>query len=364
MMHKMRCSSGAESSKRTCLRIYFFNKKKYQEDFTIMNKLQKTTAVMAAAFFAAVCNVNALAADTVVEVSSIASDIPEIVSFPADEKPFEKDNTLYVPCRVMADAMGMSTEWEQASQTATLSVNADNYSAKPIEQYAYRMSEGVDNSGMDLEPEDISVQLRAGSEYALVKFDYADTNGETVSYGKTVELDGIVRMLDGGTVMFPLRSVIEAFGLELEWEQVSRTAAVVIPQITIIPDNLGIIADDMVQDTTSSAVASAAESETEAESDMTYLGTFRISHYAPGAESNGTWGNATAWGGDITPGRTIAVDKNVIEPLSWVYIDGYGYRCAEDCGGAIKGNMIDVAVSTYSEAMSLGVVYKDVYLCK
>lgn len=329
-----------------------------------MNKLQKTTAVMAAAFLAAVWNVNALASDTVVEVSSIASNIPEIVNFPAEEKPFEKDNTLYVPCRVMADAMGMSTEWEQSSQTATLIVNADENSEKPIEQYAYRMSEGVDNSGQDIEPENISIELRAGSEYALVRFDYSDTNGETVSYGKTVELDGIVRMLDGGTVMFPLRSVIEAFGMELEWQQVSRTAAVVIPQITVIQDNLGIIAEDIVQDTTSSVVASAAESETEAKSDMAYLGTFRISHYAPGAESNGTWGNATAWGGDITPGRTIAVDKDVIEPLSWVYIDGYGYRCAEDCGGAIKGNMIDVAVSTYSEAMSLGVVYKDVYICK
>ena len=90
-----------------------------------MNKLQKTTAVMAAAFLAAVWNVNALASDTVVEVSSIASNIPEIVNFPAEEKPFEKDNTLYVTCRVMADAMGMSTAWEQSSQAATLIVNAD-----------------------------------------------------------------------------------------------------------------------------------------------------------------------------------------------------------------------------------------------
>lgn len=329
-----------------------------------MKKLQKTVAVIAAATLMAVGYVNALASDTVIEVSSIASEVPEIVNFTEDEKPFEKDNTLYVPCRVMADAMGMTTEWEQTSLTATLTVNADSNSTKPIEQYAYKMSEAAGLSGLDIQPEDISLQLKVGSEYAQVRFDYIDNNGQTVSYGKTVTLDGIVRILDGGTVMFPLRSVVEAFGMELDWEQASRTAAVSIPQVIVIQNDLGVISEDTLTDTTVSAVESAAETETEAASDMIYLGTFRISHYAPGTESNGVWGNATAWGGTITPGRTIAVDKDVIKPLSWVYIDGYGYRCAEDCGGAIKGNRIDVAVATYGEAMSLGVVYKDVYLCK
>jgi len=46
-----------------------------------------------------------------------------------------------------------------------------------------------------------------------------------------------------------------------------------------------------------------------------------------------------------------------------VYIDGYGYRRAEDCG-AFGGNHIDVAVPTHSMALDMGVVYKDVYLAE
>lgn len=94
----------------------------------------------------------------------------------------------------------------------------------------------------------------------------------------------------------------------------------------------------------------------------TYLGTFRISHYCPCFNCNGSYGAATAWAGPIIPGQTIAVDPNVIPKLSNVYIDGYGIRQAEDCGGAIKGNRIDLAVSTHAEAEAKGVVWKDVYL--
>ena len=66
----------------------------------------------------------------------------------------------------------------------------------------------------------------------------------------------------------------------------------------------------------------------------------------------------------MKPGQTIAVDPSVIGKLSTVEIDGYGIRIAEDCGGAIKGNRIDVAVSSHEEAMRLGVVYRDVWLIK
>lgn len=96
----------------------------------------------------------------------------------------------------------------------------------------------------------------------------------------------------------------------------------------------------------------------------TYLGTFKITHYCPNSCCNGGYGNNTAWAGKITPGQTIAVDPSVIPKLSRVYIDGYGVRIAEDCGGGIRGNHIDVAVATHAEAMAKGVVYRDVYLAE
>ena len=85
-----------------------------------------------------------------------------------------------------------------------------------------------------------------------------------------------------------------------------------------------------------------------------YLGRFKITHYCPCYTCNGSNSGRTAWAGQIIPGQTIAVDSSVIGKLQWVYIDGYGYRRAEDCG-AFGGNHM---------ALDMGVVYKDVYLAE
>lgn len=62
----------------------------------------------------------------------------------------------------------------------------------------------------------------------------------------------------------------------------------------------------------------------------------------------------TASGARVKEGQTIAVDTRVIPMGYWVYIEGVGYRRAEDRGGAIKGNKIDVYVPTESAARQFG----------
>ena len=47
-------------------------------------------------------------------------------------------------------------------------------------------------------------------------------------------------------------------------------------------------------------------------------------------------------GAKVQEGRTIAVDPKVIPLGWWVYIEGYGFRRAEDIGSAIKGKKIDI----------------------
>lgn len=61
---------------------------------------------------------------------------------------------------------------------------------------------------------------------------------------------------------------------------------------------------------------------------------------------------------------TIAVDPRVIPYGTKLYVDGYGYAVAEDCGGAIKGNIIDVYFNSEYEARMWGVKWINVYLLK
>ena len=56
-----------------------------------------------------------------------------------------------------------------------------------------------------------------------------------------------------------------------------------------------------------------------------------------------------------TPGRTIAVDPSVIPYNTNVFIPGVGNRVAEDCGGAIKGNRVDILFNTHQEALEFGI---------
>ena len=73
--------------------------------------------------------------------------------------------------------------------------------------------------------------------------------------------------------------------------------------------------------------------------------------------------STTATGTTPTPGRTVAVDPSVIPYFSNVIIDGRTY-IAEDCGGAVKGNRVDIAFATHQEALDFGVQYADVYWVK
>ncbi|WP_313118971.1 ubiquitin-like domain-containing protein [Proteiniclasticum ruminis] len=51
---------------------------------------------------------------------------------------------------------------------------------------------------------------------------------------------------------------------------------------------------------------------------------------------------------------TIAVDRSVIPLGTKVYVENYGYAIAEDVGGAIKGNKIDIYVNSTAEAYRWG----------
>lgn len=58
----------------------------------------------------------------------------------------------------------------------------------------------------------------------------------------------------------------------------------------------------------------------------------------------------------------ISVDPSFIPLGTHVYIPGYGEATADDMGGGIRGNRIDIAFDTHDEAMSFGRQSIDIYI--
>lgn len=323
----------------------------------------RRTAAAALVLFAAVGTINTYAQpDIRVTLNSITGDFSEGVDF-GEYMPICRDDTTFVPVRRIAEAAGMEVAWNQELQTAQLTLKTDKNSSKPIEQYAARLINKINNYGMELMPTSITASLRLYADNAIIKYNFKDSDGDTVAIGKRVELKGTAIAVDDACLMIPLRSSMEIFGLTVGWEQSAMMASVSIPsdENMIVPTDLRIVAEaENAYAVPNYEEIVAAEKKTEESTHGAYIGKFKITHYTPGAADNGVWGDNTAWAGKIIPGQTIAVDPAIIPKLSWVYIDGYGLRRAEDCGGMIKGYTIDVAVNSYSE-VSEGVVYRDVY---
>jgi 3D (Asp-Asp-Asp) domain-containing protein len=93
----------------------------------------------------------------------------------------------------------------------------------------------------------------------------------------------------------------------------------------------------------------------DSEYELIYLGEFKLTHYCDERYDHICGGNGvTASGTATSVGRTVAVDPSVIPYGTTIYIEGYGYRVAEDCGGAVNNNQIDILVSTHDEANCMG----------
>lgn len=81
----------------------------------------------------------------------------------------------------------------------------------------------------------------------------------------------------------------------------------------------------------------------------------------------GTGNGITASGRRVTPYVSCAVDPDVIPLGSTIMIEYNGemvYLRADDTGGAVNGNHIDIAVPTHDFALSLGIQTADIWWCE
>ena len=86
---------------------------------------------------------------------------------------------------------------------------------------------------------------------------------------------------------------------------------------------------------------------------------YLLTAYCPCYECSEGYGNMTATGKRAVEGRTIAVDPDVIEHGTTVYIDGKPY-IAEDCGAFVKGKHIDIYFDCHSKVDAFGKKYAEV----
>lgn len=85
------------------------------------------------------------------------------------------------------------------------------------------------------------------------------------------------------------------------------------------------------------------------------LGKFDLTWYSPKELGKDNASQLkTSTGTTPKEGRTIAVDPKIIPYGSIVYIQDYGYYIAEDKGGAIKQNRIDIFTNSHEKAIQEG----------
>lgn len=95
------------------------------------------------------------------------------------------------------------------------------------------------------------------------------------------------------------------------------------------------------------------------------VGECTVTYYDLCVRCCGKTDGITASGAKAVPYETCAVDPAVI-PLGSIVIVDFGdgmlrrYR-AEDTGGAVDGNHIDICVASHEEALELGIRWADVW---
>jgi 3D (Asp-Asp-Asp) domain-containing protein len=102
------------------------------------------------------------------------------------------------------------------------------------------------------------------------------------------------------------------------------------------------------------------------QSQLSYMGDFTMTSYCNCVRCCGRWSpyhhtrvgtdyaHRTSGGYVPTVGLTVAVDRTVIPMGTWLYIEDYGIRRAEDTGSGVKGNWIDLYADTHEEALQIG----------
>ena len=124
----------------------------------------------------------------------------------------------------------------------------------------------------------------------------------------------------------------------------------------------------IVEDSKKIDIETDKEDDTNQAIEPVNLGNFKLTAYCSCSLCCGKWANNRpngivygAIGEELKEGYSIAVDPEVISYKTEVIINGTIYK-AQDCGGGIKGNEIDIYFEDHNDALDFGVQYADVFI--
>lgn len=158
----------------------------------------------------------------------------------------------------------------------------------------------------------------------------------------------------GTTLLLPESSTMQRMVTQQNREMPKSTqAATSVPAST---------QSDAAPKTTQRPAEEEVAADAEPAGGLEKLGKFKITFYCGGACCNGKWAGKTCTGNPMTEGRTIAVDKTVIPLGTSVYIEGFGWYVAEDVGGGVRGNHIDIYLADHDRVDAMGVQSAMVYI--
>ena len=220
-------------------------------------------------------------------------------------------------------------------------------------------TEGVKLGDQDKVSPSKDSKLQDGTEVAVVRVNTSDvTQVSPVEYATVVKNDssilkGVKKVVQAGQAgeKSAVFKVIYENGVEVSRSLVSEA-------VTKEP------VQQIVATGTSVAVAVAKTASTSRGGDFSSSKVINMKTTAYNSAETGS--NITASGAvavrNSSGYSTIAVDPSVIPLGTKVYVEGYGYAIAQDTGGAIHGNIIDLYFNSMSEVNAWGVRYVNVYI--
>lgn len=153
------------------------------------------------------------------------------------------------------------------------------------------------------------------------------------------------------------------FRIDMDWESVADGSYLIEGWVDDLKfeNTVTYTKTSASQEDTKEAADDSQSAEAADTNGMRSLGVFRTTGYCPCHQCSEGWGRHTSTGAIAQSNHTIAVDPRVIPYGSKVMVNGVVYT-AEDRGGGVRGNHIDIFFDTHAQTRQHGNQNLEVFL--